>query len=581
MEEGSVSPDDHAAGPEIPLSASFATSSAGHRRLCVGMATYDDFDGVWFTIQAIGMYQPEVLADVSFLVIDNHPEGDAGPPLRALEAWLPNYRYVPFDGYRGTAVRDLVFREACADIVCCVDSHVLLQPGSLAHLLEWFSAHPGSKDLLQGPLLYDSLEPGATHLKPTWGAGMFGQWDRDPRVDQPDGEPFEIPMQGLGLFACRRDAWPGLNPRLRGFGGEEGYLHEKFRQRGGRVLCHPRLGWLHRFPRPAGVSYPNVWEDRIRNYHIAWSEIGWDLAPIRSHFGELLGPDVDVDAAMERAREQAEHPLNVFDGVFLLGAADSHAYPAGISWRLEQLVPDDSLAPEHRRLAGWHEAVSRAELRRYQHMLLLDGCAPADDVSVPSLSEREWDLCLLPAGEATPELDPGSSGVLTGVAVAVHERAYKHLLADLPADEAGRAEFLSAFGSLDRYLARNIADGTFTALMAVPDTPRSDQPVRAAGIEVVELADGLMVRQSEPPRVHQLNNTAAIVLESCDGERTVAEIAEVLAEAFGFETPPLAEAAACVEELRRAGVLADRAHHPTKACLVTAELTHQTNESRS
>jgi hypothetical protein len=202
-------------------------------------------------------------------------------------------------------------------------------------------------------------------------------------------------------------------------------------------------------------------------------------------------------------------------------------------------------------------------------------------VSIPSLSEREWDLCLLPAGEATPELDPGGSQALTGVAVAVHERAYKQLLADLPADEAGRAEFLSAFGSLDRYLARNIADGTFTALMTVPDTPGSDQPVRAAEIEVVELADGLMVRQAEPPRVHQLNNTAAIVLESCDGERTVAEIAEVLAEAFGFETPPLAEAAACVEELRRAGVLADRAHHPTKACLVTAELTHQINESRS
>lgn len=158
-------------------------------RLCVGMATYDDFDGAWFTIQAIGMYQAEVFADVSFLVIDNHPEGPAGPALRALEGWLPRYRYVPFGGYRGTAVRDLVFREARADIVCCLDSHVLLQPGALAHLLDWFSAHPGSRDLLQGPLLHDDLKPG-------------------------------------------------------GFGGEEGYLQEKFRQRGGRVLCHPQLGWL-------------------------------------------------------------------------------------------------------------------------------------------------------------------------------------------------------------------------------------------------------------------------------------------------------------------------------------------------
>jgi hypothetical protein len=235
-----------------------------------------------------------VRADVSFLVIDNNPEGAAGADLRALGEWLPNYRYVPFDGYRGTAVRDLVFREADADIVCCLDSHVLLRPGALGHLLDWFDAHPDSPDLLQGPLLYDNLEPSATHMKPTWGGGMFGQWDRDPRIDEPGCEPFEIPMQGLGLFACRRDAWPGLNPRLRGFGGEEGYLHEKFRQRGGRVLCHPQLGWLHRFSRPAGVPYPNNWQDRVRNYAIAWSEIGWDLAPVRSHFTELLGCDLDV-----------------------------------------------------------------------------------------------------------------------------------------------------------------------------------------------------------------------------------------------------------------------------------------------
>ena len=210
-------------------------------------------------------------------------------------------------------------------------------------------------------------------------------------------------------------------------------------------------------------------------------------------------------------------------------------------------------------------------------MLLLDGCAPADDVNVPSLSEREWDLCLLPVGEASAAmlaLDPESTQVLTGVAVAVHERAYKQLLADLPADETGRAEFLSAWGSLDRYLVHNIVGGTFTAITAIPDTLGSDQPQRAAGIEVVELAEGLMVRQAEPARVHQLNNTASIVLESCDGQRTVAEIAEALAEAFGLETPPLAEATACVEELRRAGVLADRTHHPMKASLVTAEFTH-------
>ena len=587
MREGHVWPGDQAERPDVSLPGAVVPPGADHRRLCVGMATYDDFDGAWFTIQAISMYQAEVLADVSFLVIDNHPEGAAGPALRALEGWLPDYRYVPFDGYRGTAVRDLVFREACADIVCCVDSHVLLRPGALAHLLEWFGAYPRSRDLLQGPLLYDDLKPGATHMEPTWGAGMFGQWGRDPRIDESDCEPFQISMQGLGLFACRRDAWPGLNPRLRGFGGEEGYLHEKFRQNGGRVLCHPQLGWLHRFSRPAGASYPNVWEDRVRNYYISWSEIGWDLAPMRSHFRELLGSD--ADSMLERAREHAEHPVNAFDGVFCLAdgtdTCDSHSHLPEVSWRIEALVPGHGLGHEHRRLAGWRGAVSRAARRHYQHILLLDASAPAGSVNVPALSEQGWDLCLLPAadiaeGEPILAVDPAGSRALAGLAVAVHERAYKQLLADLPADEAGQAEFLAVWGTVDSYIARNIADGIFTAIQAYPAGPDADQPERAAGIEVVELAAGLIVRQAEPLRVHQLNNTAAVILELCDGRHTVAEIAEAFAEAFALEAPPHAEVAACVQELRQAGVLAGRAHSPAKTRVVTVEFTRQTAQSR-
>ena len=113
-----------------------------------------------------------------------------------------------------------------------------------------------SVDMIQGPMLDDRLEgPTASHFDPVWGAGMYGQWGLDDRATDAGGEPFEIGMQGLGLFACRRRAWPGLNPRFRGFGGEEGYLHEKVRRAGGRVLCHPAVGWAHRFGRPGGAPY--------------------------------------------------------------------------------------------------------------------------------------------------------------------------------------------------------------------------------------------------------------------------------------------------------------------------------------
>ena len=96
----------------------------------------------------------------------------------------------------------------------------------------------------------------------------------------------------------------------------------------------------------------------------------------------------------------------------------------------------------------------------------------------------------------------------------------------------------------------------------LPAVATGDRPRRAAGIDTAELGGGLIVRQAGPPRVHQLNNTAAMVLELCDGRHTVAEIAAALAEAFTLDGPPLAEAAACVAELRRAGVLASRPGSP-------------------
>jgi len=87
----------------------------------------------------------------------------------------------------------------------------------------------------------------------------------------------------------------------------------------------------------------------------------------------------------------------------------------------------------------------------------------------------------------------------------------------------------------------------------------ADQPEQAAGIDLAEYDWGFLVRQAEPLRVHQLNRTASVVLELCDGQTTVAEIAAGIADAFSLEAPPLAQVIACVDELRRAGVLADHA----------------------
>lgn len=214
------------------------------------MATYDDFDGTYFTIMGLRLYHPEVADRMSILIVDNNPHGKTTWALKRLEETILGVRYVPVADVQSTAVRARVFEEANSDWVFCVDSHIQLVPGGLASLMDFIDAHPDCTDLLQGPMLDDSLQRVATHWEPGWRAGMFGSWASDPRGTDPAAPPFEIPMQGLGMFGCRKDAWLGFNPHFRGHGGEEGYVHEKFRAAGRRTLRLSFLRWHHRFGRP-------------------------------------------------------------------------------------------------------------------------------------------------------------------------------------------------------------------------------------------------------------------------------------------------------------------------------------------
>ena len=262
---------------------------AEKKALTIGMATYDDYDGVYFTLQALRAYHGDALADTEILVIDNHPTGPCARALKSFEGASADYRYVPTSERTGTMVRQKIADEGRGEFILVMDCHVLLWPGALAKLRRYIADNSQSRDLLQGPLVYDDLRRLASHFRPEWREGMYGVWDLDSRANDLDGPPFEIPMQGLGLYAFRRAAWPGFNPAFRGFGGEEWYIHEKFRQNGGRALCLPFLRWLHRFQRPMGLPYANRWEDRIRNYLIGFRELGQSTQPVEAHFIEFLG----------------------------------------------------------------------------------------------------------------------------------------------------------------------------------------------------------------------------------------------------------------------------------------------------
>ena len=482
-----------------------AGRSTARPRLCVAMATHEDFDGVYFTIQAMRLGHPEVLAETTFLVLDNDPGGVGSEALRRFAAEVPEVRYVPFDGFRGTAVRDLLFRESDAEIVLCVDSHVIVRPGGLRALLEHFRSDPRSQDLIQGPLLGDGLDRiVATHMSPTWGAGMFGQWAVDERAGDPSCPPFEIPMQGLGLFACRREAWPGLNSRLRGFGGEEGYLHEKVRRQGGRTLCLPALAWAHRFKRPGGITYPLVWADVARNYEIGWAEVGWDTAAMRAHLREHLGSE-RAERAFARVRREVDSPLMFFDAILCLdGDAgrwhERHEALArlDIGWRVERvraLATDDEQRVDP---ASFRSLIATAKHRGYANALIVgDGVRFADGASadlaavVSALGAEAWDLLCLAGSERSGPDAPGAArdavreigaGLPSTDAIAVSARAFDRLLDDLPMRKRRPADGSAPLSAgRDHWLQTLIGEGGYRALTTSERLVQREPVVAGAG----------------------------------------------------------------------------------------------------
>lgn len=249
------------------------------------MPCFDDFDGVYFSTQSILLYHKDVLPYVKIVIVDNNPNSSDGKQTKDYAKEI-GAKYISYDDRVGTSIaKQQVFENSDTPYVLCMDSHVMLETGSLTKLLMYYQCNENTNDLLQGPLLSENPSDKQvwTHLSPKWKEEMFGVWEQDHRGNDPDSQPFEIPMQGMGVFSCRRDAWVGFNNNFRGFGGEEWYIHQKFKAFGGRTLCLPFLRWSHRFRRTKIPYNVNI-EDKIRNYLIGFLELGLDTNSVIKYF---------------------------------------------------------------------------------------------------------------------------------------------------------------------------------------------------------------------------------------------------------------------------------------------------------
>jgi hypothetical protein len=398
-------------------------------KLTIGMAHHNDFDGVYFTLQGLRFYHD--VRDVEFLVIDNSPETPSGKTVKQFLANISNARYVAMQEAIGTsAPRDRVFREAAGEAVMCIDCHVLLAPGAVARLLQWYESNPESKDLLTGPMIYDSLGNWSTHFDLQWRSEMWGTWGQAwtcpcgqhftiqeapqgvatihdlmdfstsyetcptcgaafpkaayvgherafseagyrPLGLNQDDPPFEIPAQGLGLFTCRKDAWLGFNPAFRGFGGEEGYIHTKYRQAGHRCLNLPFLGWMHRFGRVGGPTYPLQRYDKVRNYVIGHQELGMSLDPIYEHFvASNLFPEKDWSFLLENPVEHTSAPCGTCGGP---QPADNMTLDQIFDWTKSQPRDMETHMDRFRELASKCDHVTAMVKRKEWDVTLLAG----------------------------------------------------------------------------------------------------------------------------------------------------------------------------------------------------------------
>ena len=271
-------------------------------QLTIAIATLNEWEGLWSTVTSLFNHHAESMRHCELLVIDQDCESKGGKLSgryatrkmreRVSNRHLYSCRYIPDRSTRGIGpVRNKLFAEATADYVLVLDSHVDLDEGVLKRLLWYYTKHPESRDLLTGPLLSDGGGFVGTHQELQWRGESLGTWAKDRRAFNANSDPFEIPTQGLGLFSCRRDAFPGFSKQQRGFGCAEALFCQMFRDRGDRVLCHPGLRWLHRFGERGGQLYELLAVDKLINYMLEFQRTRMDPSGMFEHFEGKLNAD--------------------------------------------------------------------------------------------------------------------------------------------------------------------------------------------------------------------------------------------------------------------------------------------------
>jgi hypothetical protein len=189
-----------------------------------------------------------------------------------------------------------------------------------------------------------------------------------------------------------------------------------------------------------GIPYRPQWRDRIRNYLIAYDELGLDPSDLVAHFEQFLGAE-QARPLVESSRREIAGPFHYFDAVYSLSSDPSREPWSALALDGKVRVASAPVTPSDPAIGhtlGLRALLDEARRQDLEHVLVFD----AD--FVPS-SESLETLC-----PWLSDLRAGNWLISRhGKIVAYRQAIFGPLLQELPETPAGIALWLKRGNRLE------------------------------------------------------------------------------------------------------------------------------------
>jgi hypothetical protein len=80
-------------------------------------------------------------------------------------------------------------------------------------------------------------------------------------------------------------------------------------------------------------------------------------------------------------------------------------------------------------------------------------------------------------------------------------------------------------------------------------------PMHVGNLDISPADDGCVIYDPEQDRIHFLNPTAVLILELCNGENSLEQIADLVKQAYGLPEAPAEDVREALKQLKAEGLL--------------------------